>query len=146
VPAGYKELPAYNGAGGVVSTPNDMMKWLQFNMGIQQNAVLSPLLAFLQSPSTKVMNGATQIGLGWFMKAKVSATSRYPAIFKDGGLNGVSTYIAFLPGPPAMPSPAGVFVLTNSQGLYNSTGTTEMSEAVAFNVLNIMQGYPPVPY
>jgi D-alanyl-D-alanine-carboxypeptidase/D-alanyl-D-alanine-endopeptidase len=154
VPAGFKQLPAYDGAGGVVSTPNDMMKWLQFN-NIQQNAVLSPLLPALQTPSTNVMYGAASIGLGWFMKQQVSTTSPYPAIFKDGGLDGVSTYIAFVPGPelppimPGMPpllvpSSAGVFVLTNSNGLCNS-GNTEMSEAVAFNVLNIMQGYPLVP-
>jgi len=159
-PAGSKELPAYDGAGGVVSTPNDMMKWLQFNMGIQQNAVLSPLLAALQNPSTNVTYNAAGIGLGWFMKKQVSTTSPYPAIFKDGGLDGVSTYIAFVPGqqplimpPPVMPSPAGVFpspagvfVLTNSNGLCNSAGNTEMSEAVAYNVLNIMQGYSLVPY
>lgn len=48
VPAGNKAFPAYHGAGGVVCTPNDMMKWLQFNMGVQQNSVLSPLLDALQ--------------------------------------------------------------------------------------------------
>jgi serine-type D-Ala-D-Ala carboxypeptidase/endopeptidase len=147
VPAGNKAFPAYHGAGGVVSTPNDMMKWLQFNMGIQQDAVLSPLLAALQNPSTNVMNGATGIGLGWFIKGQVSTNSPFPAIFKDGGLNGVSTYIAFLPAPQeplVMPSPAGVFVLTNAKGLYNSLGT-EMTQAVAYSVLNIMQGYPPLP-
>ena len=159
VPAGNKAFPAYHGAGGVVSTPNDMMKWLQFNMGIQQNAILSPLLPVLQNPSTKVTHGTTQIGLGWFMTQQVSPKSPYPAIFKDGGHDGVSTYIAFLPGPEmipvmpgvpplAVPSPAGVFVLTNSQGLYNYTGTTptEMSEDVAYNVLNIMQGFQAVPW
>ncbi len=147
VPAGNKAFPAYHGAGGVVCTPNDMMKWLQFNMGVQQNSVLSPLLDALQNPSTTVMNGATAIGLGWFMKGRVSANSPYPAIFKDGGLSGVSTYIAFLPRPQeplVVPSPAGVFVLTNAKGLSNSLGT-EMSQAVAYSVLNIMQGYSPLP-
>jgi serine-type D-Ala-D-Ala carboxypeptidase/endopeptidase len=147
VAAGNKAFPAYHGAGGVVSTPNDMMKWLQFNMGIQQDAVLSPLLPVLQNPSTNVMYGATGIGLAWFMTGEATPYSPYPAIFKDGGLSGVSSYIAFLPAPTeplVMPSPAGVFVLTNSAGLYNSKGM-EMSAAVAYSVLNIMQGYPLLP-
>ncbi len=47
---GMAEFPAYYGAGGLLSTPRDMMLWLKFNMGIIQNSTLSSLLPTLQAP------------------------------------------------------------------------------------------------
>jgi hypothetical protein len=55
-------FPAYFGAGGIVASPNDMLQWLLFNMGINQYAGLTPLRPVLQQPSTSVKFGDNQNG------------------------------------------------------------------------------------
>src|SRR5262249_17794933 len=51
---GHSLYPAYFGAHGIVATPDDMLKWLRFNMGIMKDAKLTPLLSALQIPFTSV--------------------------------------------------------------------------------------------
>lgn len=149
--AGHNLFPAYHGAGGIVTTPNDMMIWLLYNMGIRVDSALTPLLGRLQTHSTDVTYGANQLGLSWFLANTSGPYSKYKSVWKNGGLTGFSSFIAFLPSPsPGLqPSPGGVFVLSNSQGLYNaypnSSDTLEMTGAVAYSVLNVMQGLQPLP-
>ena len=110
---------AYDGAGGVVSTPNDMMTWLRFNMGrvdTKKTKALHALLPELQKPATPVKTPAGyKLGLGWFLTPGMG-NHFIPsgAVWKDGEIRGTNTYITFLPwvGTDA-PSEAGVFVLTN---------------------------------
>jgi D-alanyl-D-alanine-carboxypeptidase/D-alanyl-D-alanine-endopeptidase len=149
--AGHNVFPAYHGAGGVVTTPNDMMIWLLYNMGLQQDSVLTPLLKPLQSKATDVTYGANELGLSWFLANTSGPYSNYKSVWKNGGVTGFSSFIAFLPSPSpgTQPSPGGVFVLSNSQGLYNaypnSSDTLELTGAVAYSVLNVMQGLAPLP-
>jgi hypothetical protein len=83
------------------------MQWLLSNIGISQNAALTPLLPVLQQPSTSVEFGNNQLGLGWFISPP--GTNSSGSIWKDGHLDGFNSYIAFLPstgGSPARrPSP-----------------------------------------
>lgn len=150
VPPGWPVLDAYNGAGGVVSTPKDMMTWLKFNMGLittYKTKALNGVLPQLQSPATTVMtSGGDQLGLSWFL---APPTSKLPlgTVWKDGEISGANTYIAFLPWvTAALPFPsseAGVFVLTNCSALTSSG--IEITAAIANDVLTTMQGGIPSP-
>ena len=137
---GHDVFPAYYGGGGVVSTPNDMLAWLQFNMGIGTSGnPLAPVLQKTQTASTPVTRPNTDIhmGLGWFLSEPASATG---TVFKDGGLPGCDTYMVFAPwvATPGTPSSAGVFVLINASGL--TSGGVALSQSIAESVLNIMVG------
>ena len=136
---GWIVLPAYNGAGGLVSTPQDMLTWLQFNMGITYQPMLSNLLPQLQSRATDVTWGnGNQLGLGWVLaKIEDRQSNAINVVFKDGELRGFTSFVAFLQTAPGVPSDAGVFVLTNSQGdaVYN----------IAYDLLFIMSGLEPPP-
>jgi len=143
VSAGWPGFPAYNGAGGVVASANDMMQWLKFNMGLVANDKLTPLLSKLQSPATKVLTPwGDSLGLGWFLT--LASGSTFGTVWKDGDLSGYSSYIAFLPSsaPGEVASQAGVFVLTNSGGINDASGT-EICASFANDVLYYMQGLTP---
>lgn len=140
---GWGGFPAYNGAGGVVTTPGDMMAWLQFNMGIRQVSALSPLLAGTQQPATTVTtkNGA-RLGLGWFLSP---ASAAMQTVWKDGEIAGCNSFVQFLQSsaPGTTASDAGVFVLTNASGLKKDG--TEVVASLAYDVLLLMQGQTPLP-
>jgi D-alanyl-D-alanine-carboxypeptidase/D-alanyl-D-alanine-endopeptidase len=134
---GHALFPAHFGAGGIVATPNDMLKWLLFNMGITQDKQLTPLLPVLQTRSTCVTANGYQLGLGWFINPACANCSG--SISKDGEDPGFSSYIAFLPSakPGTIPSQAGAFVLVNADSF-------PAAAAVANDVLRIMQNKSPL--
>jgi len=151
---GWPELPAYNGAGGVVSTPNDMLTWLRYNMGLintKKTESLTALLPLLQSPATPVLAfDEYQLGLSWFLSP---SSTDFPvgAVWKDGEITGTNTFIEFLPWvtPPSLPdssssptpSQAGVFVMTNCDSLL--LDDNEVVATIANDVLITMQGMTP---
>ena len=94
---GFEFLPAYNGASGVVASANDMMQWLLFNMGINLNSELTPLLPVLQQPSTRTMYDDYKLGLSWFIFEPPSGSDLPSSISKLGALDGFDSCIAFLP-------------------------------------------------
>lgn len=126
-PPGCELFPAWGGAGALVSTPNDMLTWLQFNMGLIADNPLNGLLDALQTPSTTVRAKAiydSQLGLAWFISTIPNGNGdNIQTVWKDGDLGGFSSLISFLQtsSPGSTPSAAGVFVLTNSNGnaVYN---------------------------
>lgn len=138
--SGWPEFPAWLGAGGMVSTIEDMAIWLQFHMGMQPDAGLNDLLAPMQNPSTTVepWDGA-QLGLGWFLTditANVGGqTITLPTVWKDGGLVGCSTFTTFLQSssPGTTPSQAGVVLLTNDSMANDGAW-------VAQQILRVMNG------
>jgi serine-type D-Ala-D-Ala carboxypeptidase/endopeptidase len=140
-------FPAIFGDAGIVATPNDMFKWLLFNMGITQDKHLTPLLPALQTRSTRVTEPeyGNHLGLGWFIHPADADCSG--SIFKSGRLDGFSSYIAFLPSaePGAIPSQAGAFVLVNADGITHTQ--TRDGQEIAFVLTNdllcIMQGKKP---
>jgi serine-type D-Ala-D-Ala carboxypeptidase/endopeptidase len=143
---GFAFLPAYAGASGVAASSNDMLQWLLFNMGINQTDELTPLLSVLLQPSTTVTYENYQLGMSWFINP--SGTNLSASISKLGALDGFDSCIAFVPSPgtPGLdPSPAGVFVLVNADGItadqYNNGAFLPAS--LANDILLIMQGMTP---
>ncbi len=137
VAPGWPMLPSYNGAGGVVSTPGNLMRWLNFNMGMSANPTLSALLAQTQAPATAVTDGeGDALGLGWFLGDD-------GVVWKDGEIQGCNSYIALLASdqPGVVPSAAGVVVASNVSGLM--ADNQEVVQEVALRVLAIMQGRDP---
>lgn len=137
---GWPEFPAYYGAAGLVSTPADMMSYLQFNMGMMTNASLTALLPALQQHSTKVQTKhGSSLGLGWFLTTIATGSGvSLDTVWKDGGLAGFRSFITWLAvnQPGVTPSGAGVFVLTNSAA---------PTAAIARAVLCLLCGYLPPP-
>jgi len=99
-------LPALGGGGGFASTLNDMSRFLAFNMGLLKTSMNEALPALHDTQFT--IGPADYIGLGWYNN-KLYPNSTIMKISKNGGMPGVSTYLAFVKG-----SKTGVVVLTNS--------------------------------
>ena len=140
---GWVFFPAYYGAGGIVATPQDMFHWLLFNMGITQNATLSPLLAALQSPPRRQVTWDGQPARARLVH-QPAVTDSAGQIWKDGDLDGCNSYIAFLrsPDPGNTPSQAGVFVLVNADGIVDDQDI-DVAASIANDVLSLMQGQEP---
>ena len=142
---GWGPFPAYYGAGGLVSTPNDMMTWLQFNMGIIQAGGLNDILPVTEASAAPGLSGSTVPGLGWFittLQEGGSGSAELTFIQKNGGLSGASSQMAFLPRNGCPASNAGVFVLTN---LGNTPPSTSTATKIAYDLLFVMAGLQP-PY
>jgi serine-type D-Ala-D-Ala carboxypeptidase/endopeptidase len=98
--------PAFDGAGAVRSTLNDMMRYLDFELG-KTNVALSSLLPALHQPRHAAgPNGS--VGLGWQMRERADGVK---TIFKDGATPGFSTFIIFTPA-----TASGAVVLSNHRG------------------------------
>lgn len=140
---GWQEFPAYLGAGGLVSTPNEMMTWLQFNMGIIQFGSLSGILSVVHSPATvgvANLSANTLPGLGWFVSNITSTKgSRLAVVQKNGDLAGFSSQIAFLQAQGGCASSAaGVFALVNGG---NATATRASAATdIAYDLLFAITG------
>jgi D-alanyl-D-alanine-carboxypeptidase/D-alanyl-D-alanine-endopeptidase len=142
---GHPLFPAYFAAGGVIATPDDLFKWLLFNMGITRDAELTPLLPALHRPSTKVTTSDPastddwyELGLGWFINPERPGSSA--SILKDGGMDGFASYIGFLPSsdPGNVASQAGAFVLVNADGIMKDD--KDVALVITNDLLLHMQG------
>jgi D-alanyl-D-alanine-carboxypeptidase/D-alanyl-D-alanine-endopeptidase len=140
---GHPFFPAIFGSAGIIATPNDMLKWLLFNMGLKKDGHLTALLPALHGRSTAVTAGdGDHLGLGWFISPP---NANGPGLInKDGDLDGFASYIAFLPStnPGVVPSQAGAFVLVNAFGLTKKQlgKDVQIAEALTKDILSIMQG------
>jgi serine-type D-Ala-D-Ala carboxypeptidase/endopeptidase len=129
--------PAYIGAGGIVSTPDDMMLYLEYNLGLLHSG-LNSLLPVLHSPTTTVRTGAgEQIGLSWFIGNLDLGSSSIPFISKNGGVPAFATQIDFAPS-----TTTGVVVFTNASA---DKGVEELFDVqkTAYEVLQIINGAAP---
>jgi serine-type D-Ala-D-Ala carboxypeptidase/endopeptidase len=98
-------FPAMAGAGAVRSTLNDMMRYLDFELG-RVDIPLRSLLPALHEPRHAAgPNGS--VGLGWQMRGGPDGK----IIFKDGAMPGYASYMAFAPSHGT-----GVVVLSNQAG------------------------------
>lgn len=96
--------PAYNGAGGLVSTLDDMTKWIALNMGLDPKSPLTPLLKTLQGPV------AHNAGYGWFVGTTQVGSKTIPIVSKDGGVAGTSSWLELDAGHRL-----GLVMLANAQ-------------------------------
>jgi serine-type D-Ala-D-Ala carboxypeptidase/endopeptidase len=95
-------FPAMAGAGAVRSTLDDMMRYLDFELG-RLDVPLRSLLPVLHQPRHAAgANGS--VGLGWQMREGPKGR----VIFKDGAMPGYASYMVFVPAQAT-----GVVVLSN---------------------------------
>jgi CubicO group peptidase (beta-lactamase class C family) len=94
-------FPAMNGSGALRSTLNDMMRYLDFELG-RLDVPLRSLLPVLHQPRHAAANGS--VGLGWQMRDGPHGK----VIFKDGALPGYVSYMVFVPAQGT-----GVVLLSN---------------------------------
>ena len=98
-------FPAMAGAGAARSTLNDMMRYLDFQLG-RVNIPLRALLPALHQPRHAAGPGRS-VGLAW--QIKDGGKSR--VIFKGGTMPGYEAFMAFAPSQGT-----GVVVLSNQAG------------------------------
>ena len=95
-------FPAMAGAGGVRSTLDDMMRYLDFELG-RVDLPLRALLPVLHEPRHAAgPNGS--VGLAWQMRNGPNGT----IIYKDGAMPGYASFMVFVPSRAT-----GVVVLSN---------------------------------
>jgi serine-type D-Ala-D-Ala carboxypeptidase/endopeptidase len=106
--------PAFNGAGALRSTMDDLMRYLGYNMGAMQ----SPLDSLLPELQKRWHHGGrpnTWVGLAWQM-VPMHGTD-HTIIWKNGAASGFFTYIGF-----AKDSQTGVVVFANHKAPVGRVG------------------------
>ena len=98
--------PAFNGAGALFSTVNDLMRFLAWNEG-EMHSDLDALLDDLHKPRFALRRLGAAMGLAWHILPM--GTSGSSIVWKDGGTRGYSSYIGFVPG-----AKSGIVLLSNS--------------------------------
>lgn len=102
----YWDVAVLSGAGGLNSTVEDMLKYLEANVGTPK----SPLEAAMREahlPRRSLKNKEFSVGLGWQQRTRGGQT----IVHHGGGTAGFQTYLAFHPA-----TGAGVVILGNSAG------------------------------
>jgi serine-type D-Ala-D-Ala carboxypeptidase/endopeptidase len=100
-------FPAMNGAGGLRSTLNDMMRYLDFQLG-KIDTPLRSLLPILHQPRhAKASQAGGSVGLAWQMRARPDGSL---TVYHEGAMPGYSSIITFAPA-----SATGAVILS-SQG------------------------------
>jgi CubicO group peptidase (beta-lactamase class C family) len=116
------DLPTFAGAGALRSTAQDMIIFLEANMGLRE----SPLLeAMKETHRSRARAGGIvmDIGLGWHIRKMAKGQN---VIWHNGGTGGYRTFAGFVQDPPM-----GVVVLTNSTGAGDDDiGLHMLNEAV----------------
>jgi len=103
-PTSLWDLPAFEGAGAVRSTANDLQIFLEACLG-RRKTPLDRALAMLLETRRPTGARRIEVGLGWF----ISNFHGDPIVWKDGGTGGFATFIGFSPRWEQ-----GAQVLTNS--------------------------------
>lgn len=90
-PAANWDMPSLPGAGALRSTVNDMLKYLDANLG-EPTSDLERAMRLAQEPRF-LLAGSREIGLGWF----THNTSSSSLIYHNGGTGGYGAIIAMDP-------------------------------------------------
>lgn|SRR5690554_1286577 len=128
------------GASGLVSSANDLLRWVQWQLDRSSEAEAEMRLlgqaAYVPRDSLEVAYGLDEsghmdaMGLGWVI---MRANGERPTILqKAGGASGIFSFVAFAPGHDV-----GVFVAINTFDFAASQGMAEM----ALNLLSDLAGY-----
>lgn len=136
--------PMLFGAGSVVTTGNDMLKWLQLHMG-QGSDSWKEMLKRQQRdtwqrtpcPPIEAQKGPV-VSLGWFHRTEKINGSDVTFLSKDGGHTGFTSWMGFERWVhTGSPSSTGCFILTNSSG----------ADQLGVQIINILFGNsnPVVP-
>ncbi len=97
--------PAFNGAGALFSTVNEMQRFLAWNMG-EVKSDLDDVLDELHRPRFPLQQPGAGIGLAWHTQPLGTGSS---ITWKNGRTLGYSAYIGFVPR-----AKIGIVILTNA--------------------------------
>lgn len=97
------DLPTLAGAGAIRSTAEDMMRYMQANMGLIKSN-LYPAMQ-LSHKNTREAGAKPMVGLGWH----IMASGDQEIIWHNGGTGGYKSFIGFIKG-----GDKAVVVLSNS--------------------------------
>ncbi|MFC3227904.1 D-alanyl-D-alanine-carboxypeptidase/endopeptidase AmpH [Marinibaculum pumilum] len=125
VPAAATTAPA----GGLVSTPNDILRWMAWHLGdlpdhqaevrLLDHAAYIPRDRLAPAYGLDESGHADALGLGWIVM--LAEGERPTLLQKAGGGNGIFTYMAFAPGRDI-----GAFVAINSFDFGAAMGMAEV--------------------
>jgi len=111
-PASNWHLATLAGAGGIVSTADDMLRYLKANMGVSKTA-LYPAMQLAQTPRADGPRPADRIGLVWMIDRVGGAD----LIEHSGMTGGYASYVGF-----TADRKHGVVVLTNKSATVDNLG------------------------
>jgi CubicO group peptidase (beta-lactamase class C family) len=102
------EFDALAGAGAIRSTADDMLRYLEANMGLKETPLLSAM-RLCHRPRHQAGHAVQSIGLGWHIE---KVPGRPALVFHGGGTGGYTSLVGFTQ-PDAGPA-VGVVVLANT--------------------------------
>jgi len=117
------DFEALAGAGAIRSTAIDMIKYLKFNMGIDDNSLYQAMKLSHENSREKGDNPI--VGLGWHI---LVADTNDQAVWHNGGTGGYNTFIGFIKG-----SGKGVVVLSNSNTSVDDIGIHLLNPNIPLN-------------
>ncbi|MGU3494390.1 serine hydrolase domain-containing protein [Xanthobacteraceae bacterium A53D] len=110
------------GAGGIVSTGADMLKFLAYSMGRQPGGLTDPALAYHQTPRFSVPSctdapRSPTTAFGWFAHSVDTPDGPVQALNKNGGVPGYTSWMGFTAWQGSgAPATHGVALLANGPG------------------------------
>ncbi len=107
VEAGHWDIPTLAGAGDLVSSASDMLKFVAANL-CMDNCVLKEAMTKSHEPTVHTSIPNTQVGLGWHIRDHEGRK----LIWHNGGTGGFRSFVGFNPDKKF-----GVVVLTNTGSL-----------------------------
>lgn len=127
---GLLTRPAFNGALGLRSTLDDMMRWTAFHMGMVPSPLAS-LLPMVETPRVSIGAGpGDEIALAW-QSHPLRAGSRHRILARNGATLGFYSFVAFV-----KETQTGVVVLSN---------TRIPNEEVGLRILRLLNPETGVP-
>jgi CubicO group peptidase (beta-lactamase class C family) len=117
----WSDESAMQGAGGLLSNTEDMMKYLLANMNPPDNS-LGKAMKEAHQPRMDIGRNNMKIGLGWHMRNKI--------IWHNGGTGGFRTFAGFEPEKKM-----AVVVLTNSGMGADDLGFHLMDESIPLKTI-----------
>lgn len=152
--------PAFYAAGGLYTTLSDFMRYLEFNMGLNNHGMQNVLdsahkIRRVNNDTCREENSKARVGLVWQMgilDAQVDSSFYYT--WKDGGVPGFVSFICFADNEKE-DLQTGVVMITNQSipcgkmaneilryiNLENSTGINQVSSEVPQD-FRVHQNYP----
>lgn len=124
------DFQALAGAGALRSTANDMLTFLEANLGYTESPLAPAMAALLKVRKSTTAPGLEQ-ALGW----QVTKGPSKEIVWKDGGTFGYSSFIGFDPE-----TKAGVVVLSNT---FTMAGVIDIGMHLLIPAMPLMKAEPP---
>jgi D-alanyl-D-alanine-carboxypeptidase/D-alanyl-D-alanine-endopeptidase len=125
-PANPWKFGAFEGAGALRSTADDMLRFVSANLGLIDVAGrLRASLAAATTPRSPADKTGVSMALGWHVFDAKTKPARPEILWHNGGTGGFSSVIAFAPSKKV-----GVVVLSNSDESIDSIGIAILDHLV----------------